>query len=167
MVKAAIRGGAEAEEREFYEGGRATEEWLKALAPLGTDWRKPFLEIAPWLVVIFKLMRGDDDRLLVVTGPRSPNAGELIDMAFERGVLLLGASSNVVRMSPALVITKDQADFALDVLEESLLDFPGALVLVTHDLDFAGNCDRILRLHDGALAERAPATTHDPAALHH
>ena len=54
MVKAAIRGGAEAEEREFYEGGRATEEWLKALAPLGTDWRKPFLEVAPWLVVVFK-----------------------------------------------------------------------------------------------------------------
>jgi iodotyrosine deiodinase len=54
MVKAAIRGGAEAEEREFYEGGRATGEWLKALAPLGTDWRKPFLEIAPWLVVVFK-----------------------------------------------------------------------------------------------------------------
>jgi len=54
MVKAAIRGGAEAEEREFYEGGRATEEWLKALAPLGTDWQKPFLEIAPWLVVVFK-----------------------------------------------------------------------------------------------------------------
>jgi nitroreductase len=53
-VKAEIRRGAEAEEREFYEGGRATEEWLKALAPLGTDWRKPFLEIAPWLVVIFK-----------------------------------------------------------------------------------------------------------------
>jgi iodotyrosine deiodinase len=54
VVKAEIRRGAEAEEREFYEGGRATEEWLKALAPLGTDWRKPFLEIAPWLVVVFK-----------------------------------------------------------------------------------------------------------------
>jgi len=53
-VKAEIRRGAEAEEKEFYEGGRATEEWLKALAPLGTDWRKPFLEIAPWLVVVFK-----------------------------------------------------------------------------------------------------------------
>jgi len=54
--------GAEAEEREFYEGGRATEEWLKALAPLGTDWRKPFLEIAPWLVVVFKQIHavGDD-----------------------------------------------------------------------------------------------------------
>jgi len=54
VVKAEIRRGAEAEEREFYEGGRATEEWLEALAPLGTDWRKPFLEIAPWLVVVFK-----------------------------------------------------------------------------------------------------------------
>jgi nitroreductase len=53
-VKAEIRRGAEAEEKEFYEGGRATEEWLKALTPLGTDWRKPFLEIAPWLVVVFK-----------------------------------------------------------------------------------------------------------------
>ncbi len=53
-VKAEIRRGAEAEEKEFYEGGRATEEWLKALAPLGTDWHKPFLEIAPWLVVVFK-----------------------------------------------------------------------------------------------------------------
>ncbi len=53
-IKADIRRGAEAEEREFYEGGRATEEWLEALAPLGTDWRKPFLEIAPWLVVVFK-----------------------------------------------------------------------------------------------------------------
>jgi nitroreductase len=53
-IKEEIRRGAEAEEREFYEGGRATEEWLEALAPLGTDWRKPFLEIAPWLVVVFK-----------------------------------------------------------------------------------------------------------------
>jgi iodotyrosine deiodinase len=53
-VKAEIRRGAEAEEREFYEGGRATAEWLEALAPLGTNWRKPFLEIAPWLVVVFK-----------------------------------------------------------------------------------------------------------------
>ena len=53
-VKAEIRRGAEAEEKAFYEGGRATAEWLEALAPLGTDWRKPFLEIAPWLVVVFK-----------------------------------------------------------------------------------------------------------------
>jgi iodotyrosine deiodinase len=51
-VKARIRREAEIEERAFY-GGRAGEEWLKALAPLGTDPEKPFLEIAPWLIVIF------------------------------------------------------------------------------------------------------------------
>jgi len=53
-VKAEIRRGAEAEEREFYEGGRASEAWLASLAPLGTEWQKPFLETAPWLVVVFK-----------------------------------------------------------------------------------------------------------------
>ena len=53
-VKAEIRRGAEAEEREFYEGGRASEAWLASLAALGTEWQKPFLETAPWLVVVFK-----------------------------------------------------------------------------------------------------------------
>lgn len=53
-VKKEIREGAEKEEREFYER-RAPEEWLEALAPLGTDWRKPFLEEAPFLIVIFGL----------------------------------------------------------------------------------------------------------------
>ena len=57
-VKSEIRAAAEGVEREFYEGGRATEEWLEALAPLGTDWRKPYLEVAPWLVVVFKEIHG-------------------------------------------------------------------------------------------------------------
>lgn len=47
-----LREAAEAEEREFYEH-RAPPEWLEALAPLGTDWRKPFLERAPWLIAVF------------------------------------------------------------------------------------------------------------------
>ena len=51
-VKREIRIAAEEEEREFYER-RAPQEWLDALAPIGTDWRKPFLEIAPWLIAIF------------------------------------------------------------------------------------------------------------------
>ncbi len=51
-VKHEIRIEAEKEEREFYEH-RAPKEWLEALAPLGTDWRKPFLETAPWLIAIF------------------------------------------------------------------------------------------------------------------
>jgi iodotyrosine deiodinase len=51
-IKRVIRIEAEKEEREFYER-RAPPEWLEALAPLGTDPSKPFLEIAPWLIVIF------------------------------------------------------------------------------------------------------------------
>ena len=51
-VKKAIRDAAETEEREFY-ARRATEEWRAALAPLGTDELKPFLETAPWLIAVF------------------------------------------------------------------------------------------------------------------
>ena len=51
-LKRQIRDAAEAEERAFY-GGRAPADWLEALAPLGTDADKPFLEIAPWLIVVF------------------------------------------------------------------------------------------------------------------
>ncbi len=57
-LKAEIRRGAEAEEREFYTR-RAPAEWLEDLAPLGTDEHKEFLEVAPWLIVVFKLARGD------------------------------------------------------------------------------------------------------------
>lgn len=51
-TKRRIRVAAEEEERSFYEG-RASDEWLEALAPLGTDADKPFLETAPWLIAIF------------------------------------------------------------------------------------------------------------------
>lgn len=51
-VKKEIREAAEKEEREFYER-RATDEWLEALEPLGTDPHKPFLEEAPYLIAIF------------------------------------------------------------------------------------------------------------------
>jgi nitroreductase len=53
-TKRLIREGAEAEERLSYEGGRMPPAWLEALAPLGTDWHKPFLEIVPWIVVVFE-----------------------------------------------------------------------------------------------------------------
>lgn len=52
-IKRQIRIEAEKEEYESY-NGRMPEEWLEALRPLGTDWRKPFLEIAPWLIIVFK-----------------------------------------------------------------------------------------------------------------
>ncbi len=52
-LKKQIREAAEAEEKLSYDG-RMPAEWLKDLAPLQTDWKKPFLEIAPWLIVVFK-----------------------------------------------------------------------------------------------------------------
>jgi hypothetical protein len=51
-VKRRIRVAAEQEERQFYQR-RAPKEWLEALAPLGTDSNKPFLENAPWLIAVF------------------------------------------------------------------------------------------------------------------
>lgn len=56
-LKRRIREAAEKEEREFYEH-RAPQEWLDALAPLGTDASKPFLETAPWLIAIFAETHG-------------------------------------------------------------------------------------------------------------
>lgn len=54
-----IREAAEAEERESYEH-RMSPEWLEALEPLGTDWRKPHLTDAPWLLVVFEQVYGLD-----------------------------------------------------------------------------------------------------------
>lgn len=56
-MKRAIRKAAEAEEETFY-AGRAGEEWLTALRPIGTNAQKPFLETAPWLIAIFTQRRG-------------------------------------------------------------------------------------------------------------
>ena len=52
-VKKQIRIAAEKEEKESYEN-RMTDEWLRDLQPIGTDWHKPFLETAPYLIVVFK-----------------------------------------------------------------------------------------------------------------
>lgn len=52
-TKRRIRVAAEAEEKENYER-RMPEEWLEALEPFGTDWHKPFLETAPWLIAVFR-----------------------------------------------------------------------------------------------------------------
>jgi len=58
-TKRQIRVAAEEEEQQFYQR-RAGKEWLEDLQPLGTDASKPFLEDAPWLIVVFKLVKGDD-----------------------------------------------------------------------------------------------------------
>ncbi len=56
-LKRLLREGAEQEERSFYASPGARE-WLAALEPLGTDWRKPFLEVAPYVIVVFEVHAG-------------------------------------------------------------------------------------------------------------
>ncbi|MGD8406732.1 MAG: nitroreductase family protein [Anaerolineales bacterium] len=92
-VKKQIREGAEKEEREFYER-RASDEWLEALAPLGTDWRKPFLEEAPYLIVIFGLSNtilpdGEKRKNYYVTESVSIAAGMLITAIHNAGLASL------------------------------------------------------------------------------
>lgn len=60
-VKRQIREAAEEEERINYEGGRLPDHWREALEPLGTDWRKEFLETVPWIVVLFEQRYGWDE----------------------------------------------------------------------------------------------------------
>ena len=53
VIKKQIREAAETEEQKSY-NERMSDEWLKDLAPIGTDWEKPFLETAPYLIIVFK-----------------------------------------------------------------------------------------------------------------
>lgn len=73
-AKHAIREGAEKEELEFY-GGRASERWLRDLEPLGTDADKPFLEVAPALIVVFAQRHG------ATTDERHYYVGESVGIA--------------------------------------------------------------------------------------
>lgn len=66
-LKHEIRIGAEKEERELY-ASRASAEWLADLALLGTDDNKEYLDIVPWLVVVFRLTSGDDGSKVYYSG---------------------------------------------------------------------------------------------------
>jgi iodotyrosine deiodinase len=56
-LKRRMRDAAEKEERRNYDG-RMSDEWLRAIEPLGTDWRKPHIEDAPYVIVVFEQVYG-------------------------------------------------------------------------------------------------------------
>ena len=60
-IKSKIRKAAEEEEYESY-NSRMSERWLNDLKPIGTDWHKPFLEDAPWLIIVFKRVYENDEQ---------------------------------------------------------------------------------------------------------
>ena len=82
VVKQQIRIAAENEEKEFY-AQRAPKAWLEALAPLGTDSNKPFLEIAPWLIAVF----AQPFRILT-DGSRSPTYYAIESVGIATGILV-------------------------------------------------------------------------------
>lgn len=92
-IKREIRVAAEQEEHEFYTR-RASDVWLRDLAIVGTDEHKPFLEIAPWLIVVFKLMKDDNpetesDQVYYVNESVGIATGLLIAAAHHAGLATL------------------------------------------------------------------------------
>ncbi len=99
--KRALREAAEAEEREFY-AGKASQEWIDALAPLGTDEVKPYLETAPYLIVIFAQRRGglnpgDDKQNYYVNESVGIATGFLIAALHDAGLATLTHTPNPMK----------------------------------------------------------------------
>lgn len=97
-LRARLREAAEAEERAFY-AGKAGAEWLEALAPLGTDASKPFLETAPWLIAVFGQKRGgprpgDDKKNYYVTESVGIACGLLLASLHQAGLATLTHTPN-------------------------------------------------------------------------
>ncbi|MEE2907397.1 MAG: nitroreductase family protein [Planctomycetota bacterium] len=100
-LKRAIREGAEAEEKMFY-AQRASEDWLRDLEIIGTDEHKPFLEEAPWLIVVFKLMKDDredvpSDRVYYVNESVGIAVGMLLAAAQHAGLATLTHTPSPMR----------------------------------------------------------------------
>jgi len=120
-TKRRIRLGAEVEERAFYET-RAPKDWLEALEPLGTDWHKPFLEDAPYLIVIFvKAYR------LTANGSRVKHYYATESVGIATGVLITGLHHAGLA---TLTHTPSPMGFLNEILDRPAHERP-FLVLVT------------------------------------
>lgn len=120
-TKRRIREAAEAEEREFYEH-RATAEWLEALAPLGTDWHKPFLETAPCLIAVF------GERYLVdAAGERHANYYVTESVGLATGLLVTALHHAGLAV---LTHTPSPMGFLSEVLERPAHERPFLLLVV-------------------------------------
>jgi nitroreductase len=120
-VKRRIREAAEAEERAFY-GGRAPEDWLRALAPLGTDERKPFLEDAPVLVAIFAESYG-----VATDGTRVKNYYVTESVGIATGILITGLHTAGLA---TLTHTPSPMGFLNEILERPANERPFLLLVV-------------------------------------
>lgn len=128
QLKARIREGAEAEEYENYHG-RMSEEWLADLQPFATDWHKPFLEIAPYLIVLFKKAYDLDEK-----GQKHKNYYVNESVGIAAGFLLAAIHhAGLV----ALTHTPSPMNFLGDILERPSNERPFLLIPVGYPADDA------------------------------
>jgi iodotyrosine deiodinase len=127
-VKRRIRLAAEAEEREFYRG-RASEEWLQALAPVGTDEHKPFLETAPYVIAIFVRRHGK-----LPGGRQVKHYYPLKSVGIATGILIVAIHhAGLV----ALTYTPSRMGFLNDILRRPANERPFLLLVVGYPAEGA------------------------------
>ncbi len=128
VVKHQIRIAAEKEEKEFY-AHRAPKAWLEALAPLGTDSNKPFLEIAPWLIAVF----AQPFRILA-DGTRSPTYYAIESVGIATGILVTAVHSCGL---VSLTHTPSPMGFLNRILGRPLYEKAFVLLVVGHPAENA------------------------------
>jgi len=119
-IKKQIRMAAEKEEYENYHG-RMNDEWLQDLAYLGTDWRKPFLEKAPWLIILFKKIYDD------VNGTKKQNYYVQESVGIACGFFLMAVFESGLT---ALTHTPSPMKFLSDILQRPESERPFLLIPV-------------------------------------
>ena len=141
-LKTEIRRAAEEQERHSYEQ-RMTSEWLAALEPLGVDWRKPFLEVAPWLVVVFQ-----QNVELLESGERRKNYFVARSVGIAVGLFLAAVHQAGLA---ALTYTPTPMKFLSDILKRPPNEKPFLLIPVGYP---AADC-QVPDLQRKSLAEVA------------
>jgi nitroreductase len=127
VLKRSIREAAEEEERENYDR-RFTPEWLEALEPLGTDPDKPFLEIAPYLVVLFRIDWEE------INGRRVQNYYPVESIGIAAGMFLMACHQIGLA---TLTHTPSPMKFLRDILQRPVNEKPFLLIPVGYP---AGDC---------------------------
>jgi iodotyrosine deiodinase len=123
-LKRRMREAAEEEERASY-GGRMPDEWLSAIAHLGTDWRKPHIEEAPWVVVVFEQTAAE--QIDPATGKNAKHYYSKESVGLATGFFLLALQAMGLA---ALTHTPSPMNFLRDLLERPKTEKPFALIPV-------------------------------------
>ena len=126
-IKKKIREAAEEEESKSY-NGRMSEKWLRRLAPLGTDEHKPFLEIAPYLIVVFRITTITEDGETEPTYYSQESVGIAVGM-------LLAALHNAGLAT--LTHTPSPMKFLQEILKRPKNEVPFVLIPVGYPADNA------------------------------